>query len=388
MTNDACVPRPFYKPSVPTQHHSYASKTRCDVSTHHSTRSLTGVYTCSHSNNANECSTNADCASGYTCGEYLSRDGHSFLPAVFDPYFHGFKYALVETETAFNGNNPITISITKRPILTLDLTIFVKFKQNSNNEGYVVAKGVSAHARDFGLYLRGTSDTVWFVYKSKTGFHDYAIFHNIKVDDGQTHTMVAVLLQSDNFRFVCLYVDGLPRGCVKINNRVVFTPEINSLTVGGRPGTDKFNFNGVIYKLHIFDVALSFSVISDLHKAFTQNLLVRYCTPLQSSGDSCYIEKRPPFFKCESDLGCVPTPYFNRSIPVLPQQNICYGAPYTLGQCLSCGCPDPASNQLVCGTNGVTYADSCFLACGGASVLTQGACESYGVRFANTVSGE
>ena len=374
---------------MPTQHHSYASKTRCDVSTRHSARGLTGAYSCSLSSGVAECSTNADCASGYACGEYLSRDGHSFLPAVFDPYFHGFKYALVETETEFIGANPITISITKRPILTLDLTIFVKFKQNSNNEGYVVAKGVSAHARDFGLYLRGTSDTVWFVYKSKTGFHDYAIFSDIAVDDGQVHTMAAVLLQSDKFRFVYLYVDGLPRGCVKINNRVVFTPEINTLTVGGRPGTDKFNFDGVIYKLHIFDVALSFTVISDLHTAFTNDLLVRYCTPLQTSGDSCYIERRPPFFKCGSDLGCVPTPYFNRSIPVLPQQNICYGAPYTLGQCLSCDCPTPASSQLVCGTNGVTYADNCFLACGGANELSKGTCESYTVRFSNTVaSGE
>ncbi|KAI6660246.1 Neurogenic locus Notch protein-like [Oopsacas minuta] len=380
VTSDICISRPHYKPSVPTQHHSFATKTRCDSSRYPS-RGLSGVYTCSPISNTQECSINSNCPSGHACGEYLPRDGHSLLPAVFDPYFHAFRYALLEEETEFFGFDPITISITKRPILTLDLTIFVTFRQLFDNEGYIVAKGVSAHARDFGLYLRGTSNTVWFVYKSKTGFHDYAIFSNITVDDELDHTMAVVLLQADNSRFVYLYVDGLPRGCVKINNRVVFTPEINRLTIGGRPGTDEFNFEGIIYKLHIFDVALSFSAISDLHNVFSNNLLVRYCTPLQTTGDSCYIERRTPFFKCESDLGCVPTRFFNRTIPVLPQQDKCYGVPYTLGQCLSCDCPTPAANQLVCGINGVTYADDCFLNCAGATLFTEGPCITYQARF-------
>ena len=337
---------------------------------------------------AMECLENADCPSGYACGEYLSRDGHSLLPAVFDPYFHGFKYALVNTPITFRGVDPITISITKRPILTLDLSIFTRFKQESNNEGYIVAKGVSAHARDFGLYLRGTSDSVWFVYKSKTGFHDYAIFSNITVDDGNIHTMGVVLLQVENSRFVYLYVDGVPRGCVKINNRVVFTPEVNRLTVGGRPGNDQFNFIGAIYKLDIFDVALSHSVILDLHNAFSTDSLVRYCTSLQANGDECYIERRPPFFRCDSDLGCVPSRFFNHTLPVLPQENICYGVPYTVGQCLSCNCTSSTSDQLVCGTNGVTYANYCFLSCAGAILFTQGACISYADRFDMSAPGE
>ena len=66
------------------------------------------------------------------------------------------------------------------------------------------------------------------------------------------------------------------------------TSQYNSLFVGGRPGTNKFRFNGTIRYLAIQDTVLSHGVIINMHNGvFSQRGTVNYCTNYTSVGQPC-----------------------------------------------------------------------------------------------------
>lgn len=325
-----------------------------------------------------------NCPTGYICGEKLPKDGYSQLPYTEGPDFMGEKYELVSQNTSFTGKYPLLIEFINRPHLTRDLTIFSIFRQHSMNEGYLVAKGVSAHSRDYGLYLRSTHNTIWFVYKTITGFHEYIIFDDVSIDDLDAHSIAVVVLQAEFSRNVYLYVDGIPLGYKPLVEEVIFTSSVNKLYVGGRPGTNQFNFIGTIRSLIVWDTALSYDVIHSLHTFLFYDNIVRYCMPLGTQNEDCYIEDQVDLFQCEQGLKCVPSTKFNTRSSILTQYNPYYGTPYTEGICLSCNCTllSDDKSELVCGSNGVTYSSECFRRCSNVpSILSSKACEIYSDLF-------
>jgi len=69
--------------------------------------------------------------------------------------------------------------------------------------------------------------------------------------------------------------------------------QYNSLFVGGRPGTNRFRFNGTIRYLAIQDTVLSHGIIINMHnEVFGQTTTlgtVNYCTNYIAVGQVCQL---------------------------------------------------------------------------------------------------
>ena len=110
----------------------------------------------------------------------------------------------------FNGEQLSTIKGADHPNLASDLTIFAVVNQTVGNDGYVIGKGINDKMRDFGLYLRSTKRTVWFIYGSDEdgeGYRDIIFFYDVSVADGNYHSIAAVIDSAANRAI--LYVDGV-----------------------------------------------------------------------------------------------------------------------------------------------------------------------------------
>lgn len=151
----------------------------------------------------------SDCSLGYFCGSSVPGPDKNYFdnPGAGVP---GEVVFLQRESLQFDG-----FSVFQKPSnflssLMTDLTIFVTVCQESQNDGYVIGKGVNDRLRDFGLHLRSSTRTVWLSYgtgENNPGFHSIVFFYNISVADGNCHSVSAVIDSSSNRAL--LYVDGV-----------------------------------------------------------------------------------------------------------------------------------------------------------------------------------
>ena len=163
------------------------------------------------------CNSDADCETapeagpGYFCGSALPPYGSNYYDnrANIIPGRTIFLQTGEFAEMQFDGQSVIALPATYHPPLMTDMTVFATVRQQPGNDGYIVGKGVNDRLRDFGLYLRGSKRTVWLAYGAEginPGFREILFFYDVAVDDGNYHSIAAVIDSSGN-RAV-LYIDG------------------------------------------------------------------------------------------------------------------------------------------------------------------------------------
>ena len=120
------------------------------------------------------------------------------------------------------GTRPRPI-MTDFPDVTKDLTIFALVDQNINNDGYVVAKGISADNRDYGLYLKSSSKEIQVVYRTISGGMKVLVYRNIRIA-GEGPTVVAAIIDSENNRGE-LFVNCVSHGRRSLQEQPMFMPD-------------------------------------------------------------------------------------------------------------------------------------------------------------------
>lgn len=167
-----------------------------------------------------ECTSDADCETdpeagpGYFCGSTLPPADSNYYenPADSLPGRTVFLQTGAYSRMIFDGQSVLHLPATYHPQLMTDITIFAVVSQASENDGYIVGKGVNDRMRDFGLYLRSGSDQIWLAYGAKDtgdGFREILYFRgfDISSDNGTFHSIAAVV-DSAGSRAV-LYIDGI-----------------------------------------------------------------------------------------------------------------------------------------------------------------------------------
>lgn len=110
----------------------------------------------------------------------------------------------------FDGETIVPLPANFTEEITNDITIFAIVRQDPDNDGYLVGKGLNDLMRDFGLYLRSSKRTVWLAYGTDgvtTGFRDILFFYNVSVADGAYHSVAAVI--DSSISRAVLYIDGV-----------------------------------------------------------------------------------------------------------------------------------------------------------------------------------
>jgi Notch-like protein len=336
-----------------------------------------------------ECTSDEACMPDYFCSNITIPSDHSNYFQNPASAFPGESIFLQENPMIFTGENFVSLPASKHPNLLSDLTIFAVVRQEPGNDGYVVGKGLDDKMRDFGLYLRSTRNTVWFAYGSDDngkGFREIMFFYNIRIADGNFHSVAAVIDSSSNRAI--LYVDGVVAGQQSPLPAVpAFRPGFNILYVGGRPRTQRFQFRGVIRNLFVGTAPFQPDAIEQLHKqsiaegsSFSLTTPVtRYCSRYINTGGRCIVGSVD--FKCLPTDVCVPICSYTSST-VLPLQSSTYKI---YGICTTpCDCDDAISYE--CGTDGITYHNSCQRMCAGVLKLHDGRCVSYNLIYNNTLN--
>lgn len=238
----------------------------------------------------------------------------------------GDMTVLVSNDTLFNGMIVEHKPVDDHPDVMKDVTIFGVVQQIVGNDGYIVAKGINDQIRDFGVYLRSSKQQIWVPYRTVGGSRDIIIFNDVVVADSSAFHSVAAVVDSVNNRCI-LYLDGNVVDTKSLIGEPEFNPGVshricivanhyyskqcstlmifrillqyNSLFVGGRPGTNKFRFNGTIRYLAIQDAVLSHGVIINMHnEMFGQTAAlgtVNYCTNYTTLGEPCRLGNESDF---------------------------------------------------------------------------------------------
>lgn len=171
-----------------------------------------------------------DCSSGYFCGSKLPLNASNYFqnPSANLP---GENMYLQETPMALDGLSVVAVTARNHPNLASDLTIFAVVRQEPNNDGYLVGKGINDRMRDFGLYLRSSKRTVWLAYGSDEGgkgFRDILFFYDVSVADGKFHSVTAVVESSVSK--ATLYIDGEVVGTRTLPSTPQFRPGVSILS--------------------------------------------------------------------------------------------------------------------------------------------------------------
>ena len=169
----------------------------------------------------------SDCSSGYFCGSRLPLNSSNFFqnPSAALP---GENMFLQETPMSLDGMSVVAVTARDHPNLASDLTIFAVVRQDPNNDGYLVGKGINDRMRDFGLYLRSSKRTIWLAYGSDEngrGFRDILFFYDVSVADGNFHSITAVVESS--ISQATLYIDGEVVGTRSLPSVPQFRPGVS-----------------------------------------------------------------------------------------------------------------------------------------------------------------
>ena len=152
------------------------------------------------------CTSDDDCREGSYCGEeqpsYIS-EGHleSVASAI-----SGDQSSYISASTKFDGLTVITRPATDHPDLDRDLTIFAILQQDSDNDGYVIAKGADRSTVDWALYLQSSESQITLSYRTVIGVTHTITFTNMAIADGNNHSIGAVIDGSN--KRALLFIDG------------------------------------------------------------------------------------------------------------------------------------------------------------------------------------
>ena len=131
-----------------------------------------------------------------------------------------------------DGMSVVALPARSHPNLASDLTIFAMVRQDPNNDGYLVGKGINDRMRDFGLYLRSSKRTVWLAYGSDSngqGFRDILFFYDVSVADGNFHSVSAVIESS--ISRATLFIDGVVVGTQSLPSVPQFRPGVSVCSI-------------------------------------------------------------------------------------------------------------------------------------------------------------
>ena len=152
------------------------------------------------------CTSDDDCREGFYCGEeqpsyisegYLKSDASTIS---------GDKTSYISSSTKFDGLTVITRPATDHPDLDRDLTIFAILQQDSDNDGYVIAKGADRNTVDWALYLQSSESQITLSCRTVNGTTYMITFMNVAIDDDCNHSVSAVI-DGTNSRAL-LFIDG------------------------------------------------------------------------------------------------------------------------------------------------------------------------------------
>ena len=143
-----------------------------------------------------------------------------------------------------DGMSVVAVPANTHSNLASDLTIFAVVRQDPNNDGYLVGKGINDKMRDFGLYLRSSKRTIWLAYGSDAngqGFREILFFYDVSVADGNFHSVAAVIESSVST--ATLYIDGVTVGTRTLPSVPQFRPGVSEF----ESLQDKLDVRGVTW---------------------------------------------------------------------------------------------------------------------------------------------
>eukprot|EP00117_Sycon_ciliatum_P004794 scpid62290/ scgid9016/ Fibulin-7; Protein TM14 len=328
-------------------------------------------------NCARVCDSNGDCGTGQFCLG-TSESSTTAIASGYD----------LNTAPLDNTSLPYAVPAASFPPVSSTISLFGKVRQEPDTNGWVIAKGRDSVERDYGLYLRGTADQMWFVYNPLDRSNSVAesqpwravVKQDLAIDDNQWHT-VAVTFHPTNGR-VEFFVDGELRAVEVEEMQPNYRASENALRVGGRAGGEEFTLKGAVDIARVYTIALTEAQVYEAHR---EAMLPgsRVCTDYRAPGQSCQLcdTGTSPIdctLRCQSGLSCVFRGLPSATTVEVPRSGTGYVRPSLQGVCTAaCACTAAADTTQVCGNNGLTYQNSCFAQCDGQQVLHNGTCVSY-----------
>ncbi|XP_065894203.1 uncharacterized protein [Dysidea avara] len=331
------------------------------------------------------CTSDDDCREGSYCGEELpSYISEGYLESDAST-ISGEETSYISSSTKFDGLTVITRPATDHPDLDRDLTIFAILQQDSDNDGYVIAKGADRSTVDWALYLQSSESQITLSYRTVNGTTYMITFMNVAIADVYNHSVSAVI-DGTNSRAL-LFIDGEIVGVEEDIPECQFQPGFNDLLIGGIPEGPHIQsvngrFSGTISYLAVYNTALTYGEIAQLNSTTNSKFtLERYCREYIKEEGLCYLGDSSDY-RCDETTECVPVVKNSIvvSLPVLsggrrtteqrhltaqlPQAGIDFSITDVVGRCVTpCSCNTPQLSDKVCGADGRTYDSQCYADC-------------------------
>jgi len=200
------------------------------------------------------CTSDDDCREESYCGEEQpSYSSEGYLESEAST-ISGDKSNYISSSTKFDGLTVITRPATDHPDLDRDLTIFTILQQDSNNDGYVIAKGGDRNTIDWALYLQSSENQVVLSYRTVNGTTDMITFMNVAIADGYNHSIGAVI-DGTNSRAL-LFVDAEIAGVEEDIPECEF-----------RPGVRTCNYVALYLNTHTYngDLCCNWRICPNIH---------------------------------------------------------------------------------------------------------------------------
>lgn len=185
--------------------------------------------------------TTCTCASGFTgqsceildaCRSNSDCTEEEFCQITCPSDSYASHTTLLSETVRFNGVSFVSVPPSKIPSLTGDISIFIVFRQEPGNQGYLFFYGTSPESRNIGIFLDATdptdptSDTtpgIYLYYTSRAGNTVNAIrVPTSMVTDNRTHSLVVTLDTSGSSGNARFFIDGFQVG----STRVLTAPDL------------------------------------------------------------------------------------------------------------------------------------------------------------------
>ena len=172
------------------------------------------------------------CATGFTgsdcgtpiqsgaCQSHSDCPGNEFCQVSCLADSYPSHTSLLSEPARLTGVSFVSVPSGNIPSIPQDLTLFIVFRQEPGNRGYVFFYGTSADSRNLGVFLDSTSTSpgIYLYYTSSSGVTRAIRLLTPEAGDNSTHTLAITIATSINPGSARFFLDGSllenPRGLV------------------------------------------------------------------------------------------------------------------------------------------------------------------------------